>query len=367
MNKNNILNIKDNLSRLNKIKVGILGATGAVGQRFVSLLENHPIFELTDLVASERSANKLYSQTVKWILEEPMPKNVKDMKVKEVGEPHDAKLFFSALDSSVAQDIEMNYIKNGFIIISNAKNYRMNDDVPLMLADINGDHIRLLDFQNYGSGKIITNPNCVVSGLATCLKPIYDNLEIDFVNVVSMQAISGAGYPGVPSMDIVGNIIPYIKDEEKKIEIEPLKILGKIDENGFIKFADFKIFAQSNRVPVVNGHTASVMVKFKQKQNIDDIKSLFINFDNTLNIESKFGNYKIIVFEDRDDFPQPRFDVNKNYGMSVFVGHLNQKDDKIIHFVYLVHNTIRGAAGAAILNAEYFCSKNINLKKYNII
>ncbi|MCX8057936.1 MAG: aspartate-semialdehyde dehydrogenase [Spirochaetes bacterium] len=351
-----------------KINVGILGATGAVGQRFLSLLEDHPFFYITDLVASEKSAGKKYGEVVNWIIEKSLPEKFKNYIIKDVNSNFDARLFFSALDSSVAAEIEMDFIKKGYVIISNAKNFRMHENVPLLLADINPDHIKLIDYQNYGKGCIITNPNCVVSGLATSLKPLIDNFEIEFVNVTTMQAVSGAGYPGVPSIDILGNIIPYIKDEESKIETEPLKILGKLEEeNKKIKFADFKIFAQANRVPVLNGHTGSVLVKFKNKINIDDIKILYKNFETKFNFQSKFLNYKVIRFEDRDDYPQIRFDLMKDYGMSVSIGHLKKKDDYFIHYLFLTHNTIRGAAGAAILNGELLCSNSENLIKYNLV
>lgn len=351
-----------------KINVGILGATGAVGQRFVSLLDEHPFFTITDLVASERSSGKKYIDAVNWLIEKKIPEGVKNLVVKDIDSNFDAKIFFSALDSSVAYDIEKMFIERGYVVISNAKNFRMYDDVPLLLADINYEHINLIKFQSYGPGCIITNPNCVVSGLATVLKPLYQNFEIDFVNITSMQAVSGAGYPGVPSIDILNNIIPYIKDEENKIETEPLKILGEVDEkNKKIKFANFKIFAQANRVPVINGHTGSVMIKFKDNIDISDIEFVLQNYKSKITFKSKFEGYKVIDFIKKEERPQIRYDLNENFGMGVSVGHLSKKDSKIIHLVFLTHNTIRGAAGAAILNGEYFCSIEENLKKYNII
>ena len=241
-------------SENNKIPVAVLGATGSVGQKFIELLNNHPWFEVAEVAASERSAGKKYKEAVNWILSFPLPENVGNLIVKDCVPNLTSKITFSGLDSSVAGEIETQFAEEGYYVISNSKNHRMDDDVPLLIPEINPDHLELVKEQEY-KGLIVTNPNCSVIGLAIALKPLHDNFGIDAVNVVTMQAVSGAGYPGVSSLDIIDNIIPYIGgNEEQKIETEPLKILGTY-ENNKINFSKFKISAQCNRVTVLDGHT----------------------------------------------------------------------------------------------------------------
>ncbi len=340
-----------------KIPVGILGATGSVGQMFVNLLQEHPLFEIAELAASERSAEKKYSEAVNWVLAKPLPEKIGNMTVKPCEPNLDCKLVFSGLDSKVAGEIESNFAKNGYIVISNSKNHRMFDDVPLLIPDINPDHLELIKKQRYGKGMIITNPNCSTIGLCMALKPLIDNFGIEAVNVVTMQAISGAGYPGVASLDIIDNVIPYIGDEEGKMETEPLKIFGKLS-NDKIEFADFKISAHCNRVAVVDGHTECVSVKLKKKASKDEIISAWNKYKSepqNLNLPS--APKQPVHYFEKANYPQPRIHRNLENGMAASVGRLRECPLFDYKFVVLSHNTIRGAAGCAILIAELLTEK----------
>lgn len=250
-----------------KIRVGILGATGTVGQKFVQLLSNHPWFEIAALGASERSVGKAYKDAVNWLMPTPLPSHVADKTVMACETNLDCPIVFSGLDSRVAGERESAFAEAGYLVISNSKNHRMDPDVPLLIPEVNPSHTRLLSTQKT-KGKIVTNPNCSVIGLVLALKPLLDRFGLESVNVVTMQAISGAGYPGVVSLDILDNIIPFINDEESKIETEPLKILD----------SQFKISAQCNRVPVTDGHTECVSIKFKNKPSKNDIIQAWNNF-----------------------------------------------------------------------------------------
>jgi aspartate-semialdehyde dehydrogenase len=335
-----------------KIPVAVLGATGSVGQKFIELLNNHPWFEVAEVAASERSAGKKYKEAVNWILSSPMPERVANLTVKDCAPDLKSKIAFSGLDSSVAGEIESQFAEEGYYIISNSKNHRMDEDVPLLIPEINPDHLELVKEQNY-KGLIVTNPNCSVIGLAIALKPLYDNFGIDAVNVVTMQAVSGAGYPGVSSLDIVDNVIPYIGgNEEKKIETEPLKILGKY-ENNKINFSNFKISAQCNRVAVLDGHTEAVQVNLKKKTSIEEIKKVWKEFKSVpqeMNLPSAPLN-PIYYFEE-EKYPQPKLHRNLDKGMAVSIGRLRKCSLFDYKFIVLSHNTIRGAAGGALLNAE---------------
>ena len=340
-----------------KIPVGILGATGSVGQKFIQLLDNHPFFEIVQIMASDKSAGKKYKDAVNWFLPSSIPEKVANMVVDKCLPNGNIKFVFSGLDASVAGEIETSYAKAGYAVVSNAKNHRFDDDVPLLIPEVNPDHLAMISFQSYNGGMIITNPNCSTIGLTLALKPLDDTFGLEQVNVVTMQAVSGAGYPGVSSLSIIDNIVPYIGGEEEKIESEPLKILGHLD-NRKIKLNTFKISAQCNRVSVIDGHLESVQVKLKNKSSIKDIIQTWINFKGEPQIlELPTAPIQPIHYFDQPDYPQPRLHRDLEKGMAVSVGRL--KDCKLFDykFVVLSHNTMRGAAGGAILCAELLIKK----------
>lgn len=340
-----------------KITVAILGATGSVGQRFIELLVDHPWFEIVAVAASGRSFGKRYGDAVNWLLPTPLPENIASMMLSECKPPMTANLIFSALDSSVATDIEGAFANAGYMVISNSKNYRMHSDVPLLIPEVNSDHLALLTHQKFSGGKIVTNPNCSAIGLAMALKPLDDSFGIESVNVVTMQAISGAGYPGVASMDILDNIIPYIAGEEDKLETEPLKIFGKLDKDHIIE-SRIKISAQCNRVAVSDGHTECVSIKLKSrssKQELIEAWRTFSGEPQRLALPSA-PKYPIHYFEN-DYLPQPKFQRNLDKGMAVSIGRLRNCPLLDYKFTVVSHNTIRGAAGGAILCAELLVRK----------
>lgn len=341
-----------------KIPVAILGATGSVGQRFVELLTDHPWFEVVELAASDRSAGKKYSEAVNWIMQKPLPEKFANMIVKKCEPNLDAKIIFSGLDASAAGEIETAFAEAGYYVISNARNHRFDDDVPLMIPEVNHDHLALLKKQNYKGG-IVTNPNCSTIGLALALKPLHDAFGLEAVNVVTMQAISGAGYPGVSSLDIIDNVVPFIGGEEKKMETEPLKILGKLSSSK-IDFADFKISAQCNRVAVIDGHTECVQIKLKRKTSVEEIIKVWQNYKSLpqkLNLPSAPENP--IVYFNEEKYPQPKIHRNIEKGMAASVGRLREDSLFDFKFVVLSHNTIRGAAGGTILIAELMKAEGI--------
>lgn len=340
-----------------KIAVAILGATGSVGQRLVELLSHHPWFRIVALAASARSFGKPYGEAVKWLLPSPLSKNIAEIPLSECKPPIEANLIFSALDSSVATVIESGFANAGHIVISNARNFRMQSDVPLLIPEINSSHLELLSHQKFTKGKIIANPNCCAVGLSIALKPLNDLFGVEAVNVVTMQAISGAGYPGVASFDILDNIIPYIHDEEEKLETEPLKILGKLDKD-HISHARLKISAQCNRVPVTDGHTQCISIKFKKKPSKNEIIEAWRAFSGEpqkLALASA-PEFPIHYFDD-DYLPQPKLQRNIDKGMAVSVGRLRDCPLLDYKFNLVSHNTIRGAAGGAILCAELLVRK----------
>ncbi|MBX3007865.1 MAG: aspartate-semialdehyde dehydrogenase [Melioribacteraceae bacterium] len=344
---------------MSKINVAILGATGSVGQKFVELLADHPWFEVTELAASSKSAGKTYGEAVNWFMQTPLTEKFKNMIVKECLPNLNAKVVFSGLDSNVAGQIESEFANAGYVVISNAKNHRFFENVPLMIPEVNPDHLELVKTQSDWKGCIVTNPNCSTIGLVTALKPIHDQFEIESVNVVTMQAVSGAGYPGVPSLDIYDNVIPFIDGEEGKMESEPKKILGKLS-NSKIDFSDIKISAQCNRVPVIDGHTECVQIKLKKKASIEDIISAWNNFKSVpqeLNLPSapKFP----VQYYYESKYPQPKLHRNLEKGMGVAVGRLREDSLFDFKFVVLSHNTVRGAAGGTILIAELMKSKGL--------
>lgn len=328
----------------NKIPVAVIGATGSVGQKFIELLSDHPWFDLAEVAASDRSAGKKYSEAVNWILSSPIPEKVKNMIVKKCEPDLNSKLIFSALDSSVAGEVENNFAGKGYYVVSNARNHRFDDDVPLLIPEVNPDHLELIK-QRKDHGAIITNPNCSIIGLAIALKPIYDKFGIDAVNVVTLQAVSGAGYPGLPGIDIIDNVIPFISGEEEKMETEPLKIFGSYKNSKFDP-ADIKISAQCNRVGVIDGHTECVQIKLKRKASREEIIESWKNFTSLpqkLKLPSAPEN-PIIYFYD-EDYPQPRIHRDIENGMAVSIGRLRECSLMDYKFVILSHNTIRGAAG----------------------
>lgn len=340
-----------------KITVAILGATGSVGQRFVDLLSRHPWFQIVALGASERSFGKPYGEAVKWLLPTPLPGHIAAMPISECKPPMTANLIFSALDSSVAAIVESAFANAGNIVISNAKNFRMQSDIPLLIPEVNSSHLELLGHQKFSGGKIITNPNCCAIGLAIALKPLTDLFQVEAVNVVTMQAISGAGYPGVTAFDILDNIIPYIDDEEEKLETEPLKILGKFDKD-HISNAVIKISAQCNRVPVTDGHTQCVSIKFQTKPPKKDVIEAWRAFSGEAQklVLASAPEFPIHYFDD-EYLPQPKLQRNIDKGMAVSIGRLRDCSLLDYKFHLVSHNTIRGAAGGAILCAELLVRK----------
>ena len=345
------------MSSNEKIPVGILGATGSVGQKFIELLSNHPWFQIAELAASEKSAGKLYKDAVNWILSTPLPEEVANITVQECEPNLKSKLVFSGLDSSVAGGVEEAFAKKGYYVVSNSKNHRMDKDVPLLVPEINPDHLEIIKAQDYNGGCIVTNPNCSTIGMVLALKPLLDNFGLEAVNVVTMQALSGAGYPGVSSLDIIDNVIPYISGEEPKLESEPLKIFGTFKENKIIN-NEIKISAQCNRVAVLDGHMECVQVKLKKKASIEEIKKAWDNFSSEpqkLNLPT--APLKPIYYFEEDKYPQPRIHRNLDKGMAVSTGRLRKDPLFDYKFVVLSHNTNRGAAGGALLCAEIMKAK----------
>jgi aspartate-semialdehyde dehydrogenase len=347
---------------MKKMEVGVLGATGLVGQYFVALLENHPWFDLKWLGASDRSAHRTYRQAAMWRLSEPMPESTAEMMVEECEPGMAPKLIFSALDSKVAGEIEGKFASQGHIVVSNASNYRMEPDVPLLVPEVNPEHLALVKQQGSKrgwKGMIVTNPNCSTVVLTMALAPLERQFGLQRVLVTTMQAISGAGYPGVPALDIVGNVIPFIHNEESKIETETRKILGRLKKK-VVEDAPFPVSAQTNRVPVIDGHTESISVELKHPAKIEDLVDSWMRFQG-IPQERQLPSAppRPVIFLPGVDRPQPRLDVLKEGGMVAFVGHVRACPVLHFRFVAMGHNTIRGAAGAALLNAELMDSEKM--------
>jgi aspartate-semialdehyde dehydrogenase len=337
-----------------KQSVGILGATGMVGQRFVQLLENHPWFEITWLAASDRSSGKSYGEAVNWKLPTPLPASIARMPVSPATPNAAPRIIFAALDAQIALDMEPRFAEAGCAVITNSSAFRMAPDVPLVIPEVNADQMALIEQQSWrrqSGGYIVTNPNCCAVGLVLGLKPLADAFGLEAVFVATMQAISGAGYPGVPAMDILGNVIPYIKNEEEKLEAETLKLLGTTVA-GKVQPLDAKITAHCNRVAVENGHTESVSVKFRRKASREDILAAWQNFHPLRSQNLPSAPAQPIEFESAPDRPQPRLDVDRGAGMTTTIGRLRPCGLLDWKFTLLSHNTVRGAAGAALLNAE---------------
>ncbi|MFP4483737.1 MAG: aspartate-semialdehyde dehydrogenase [Spirochaetaceae bacterium] len=334
-----------------RIDVAVLGATGTVGQKFVLLLEGHPLFRIREVVASERSAGKPYGETCNWKQDRPIPEDVARLTVKSLDAALSAPVLFSGLDSSVAGEAETRLAGAGHFVVSNSKNHRMDRDVPLVIPEINSDHLALVKTQKHG-GAIVTNPNCSTMFLTMALAPLHRAFGVEAVAVTTMQAISGAGYPGVPSMDILGNIIPYIAGEEDKVETETQRILGTLDGDA-ITPAPFPVSAQCNRVPVFDGHTESVSVRLSGSPNPEDIAEALRSFRGTPQEHDlpSAPAHPLRVME-QPDRPQPARDIWVDKGMATMVGRIRPCPVMGAKFMVMGHNTVRGAAGAAILNAE---------------
>ncbi len=339
-----------------RISVGILGATGMVGQTLVQQIDKHPWFKVTELAASDKSAGERYGEVMKnrWNISSAMPDYARDLVVKECRPNLDCDLVLSALDSSVAKEVEEDFAKSGYAVSSNAKNHRMDPDVPLLIPEINAGHVELIKKQQKQrgwKGFIVTDPNCSTIHMCLALKPLLDSFGIEKVMVTTMQALSGAGYPGVSSMDIVDNVIPFIYDEEEKVETEPLKIFGSFSKDG-INPAGMKVSAQCNRVAVRHGHTECVSVKLSKKVSEKEIIKSFEEFAPNMSLGLPSSPKHPVVYLENDNRPQPKLDVNLENGMASVVGRLRACSILDYKFVVLGHNLIRGAAGAAILNAE---------------
>jgi aspartate-semialdehyde dehydrogenase len=339
---------------MQRIEVGVLGATGMVGQQFALQLADHPWFSLTWLAASERSEGRKYREAAPWRLPVPIPGDCADRQVDGCVPGRGPKVVFSALDASVAGDIEQAFAAAGHIIVSNARNYRMDAVVPLLVPEVNADHLALTSRQcatRGWKGAIVTNPNCSTVFLAMVLAALRD-FEPRAVVVSTMQAVSGAGYPGVPSLDILGNVVPFIGGEEEKMESETKKILGRMNAEG-IEPHPVAISAHTNRVPVVNGHTETVSVGFAVKPPEAEVKAALVSFaGKPQQLKLPTAPARAIEYLEEQNRPQPRLDVDRGAGMTVSVGRLRACRVLDYKLVVLGHNTVRGAAGAAVLNAE---------------
>ncbi len=345
-----------------KIPVGVLGATGAVGQKFIKLLEDHPWFEVTAVAASERSAGKPYAEVVAWKQNTPVPEPVRRLEVKPCAPGLKCRLVFSGLDAAVAGPVEADFAQAGYVVLSNSRNHRLEDDVPLVIPEVNADHFGLVPVQRRNrnaKGYIVTNSNCTTMFLAMSLAPLHKAFAVEKVLVTTMQAISGAGYPGVPSLDILGNVIPFISGEEEKVEVETRKILGRFNGSS-VDYADFVVSAQCNRVPVEDGHTESVSVRLSKETTVAEITEVMNSFSGPpQRLQLPSAPERPIVVMQEKDRPQPRFDVNFSGGMATLIGRIRPCPVLGWRFIALGHNTVRGAAGASILNAEFLKAEGL--------
>jgi aspartate-semialdehyde dehydrogenase len=341
-------------------RVGILGATGMVGQRFIQLLSNHPWFEIAWLAASDRSAGKTYAEACRWKLDTPLPARIAAMTLEPnvpeavTGELPIPKIIFAALDADIARELEPKFAAAGCAVISNSSAFRMVADVPLVVPEVNADHLALIETQSWrreSGGYIVTNPNCSAIGLVLALKPLEERFGIESLFVSTMQAVSGAGYPGVASLDILGNVVPFIKNEEEKLQEEVGKLLGRLS-GATIEILDAKVSAHCNRVPVEDGHTECVSIKFKKKALREEILAAWNEFLPLEGLHLPTAPEQPVEYDASVDRPQPRLDRMRGRGMAATVGRLRECTLLDWKFVVLSHNTIRGAAGAAVLNAE---------------
>ncbi len=341
-----------------RYSVAVLGATGMVGQKFVQLLDGHPWFRVTALAASQRRVGKRYGEEVDWIVSQDVPEYARDIEMVPMEPKYvDADIVFSALPSDVAREVEAKFAEEGFVVASNASAFRMDEDVPLVIPEVNPEHLQLIEVQKKKrgwDGFIVTNPNCTTITLVLSLKPLMD-LGLKTVRMASMQALSGAGYPGVPSLAITDNIIPFIKGEEEKVETETLKLLGRL-EGDKVKFADLRVSASCHRVPVIDGHTEAVWVEFDRDVTVDDMVSAF---ESLKPLDLPTSPEKVIIVRKEENRPQPRLDRDAGKGMSIVVGRVRKDGERSAKYIVLGHNTVRGAAGASILNAELMVSEKI--------
>jgi aspartate-semialdehyde dehydrogenase len=344
-----------------KWKAGVLGATGVVGQRLVQLLADHPWFELTEVAASERSSGKTYAEATRWQLDAPIPAAARNLVVRSLDPSLECDFVFSALDSSVAGPAEEDFARAGYPVVSNSRNHRMDPDVPLLIPEVNAQHLDAIPVQQknrgYDTGFIVTNPNCSTAGLVLVLKPLAEVFGLERIFVVTLQAISGAGYPGVPSMDIQGNVVPFISGEEEKMEAEPQKLLGKWDGGRFVD-AGLGISAHCNRVPVLDGHLECVSLSLKKIASLAEVREALRNFQVDAELASlPTAVRNPVVVLDEDNRPQPRRDVNAGNGMAAVVGRVRECPLLDVKLTLLSHNLVRGAAGAALLNAELLAAR----------
>ena len=344
----------------NKLPVGILGATGIVGQRFIQMLEQHPWFEVAWLAASDRSEGRPYAEAARWRLKTAIPSRIASMTIAPAKPERAPKIIFAALDAGIARELEPQFAEAGCAVVSNSSALRMQADVPLVIPEVNPDHIALIETQAWhkkSNGFAVTNPNCSAIGLVLALAPLHRHFQLEAVMAVTMQAVSGAGYPGVPSLDILGNVIPYIKNEEEKMEEEAQKLLGTLT-GGSIVPAPFTMSAQCNRVAVEDGHTESVSIRLKKKAKAEEIIAAWNDFRaEPQHLRLPSAPEQPAVYLTAPDRPQPRFDVDLGGGMTTAVGRLRPCNVLEWKFTILSHNTIRGAAGAALLNAELLKAK----------
>jgi aspartate-semialdehyde dehydrogenase len=348
-----------------QIPVAILGATGSVGQRFISLLDNHPWFKVVALAASDRSVGQTYAKATRWVLDTPMPDYAKDMVIVPANtESVQAKIVFSALHTEIANELEPQFAKAGAAVCSNASSYRRGDDVPLLLPEINADHIHIVKHQRQNknwSGCIVTNPNCTSTGLTIALKALDNAFGVKKVFATSLQALSGAGYPGVPSLDIMDNVIPNVANggEEEKVEWEPRKMLGKFISDK-IELADIRFSAHTNRVAVIDGHTVCASVELAHPTDPETASAILRDFSAPASARDLPSSPRpVISVREEADRPQPRLDRLIGKGMTTIVGRLRRDPILDLKFVVLSHNTIRGAAGASIYNAELLVSEGL--------
>ncbi len=335
-------------------QIGILGATGMVGQRFIQLLENHPWFEVAWLAASDRSSGKRYGDAARWKLDTQLPQRIADMPVSPAEPTGAPKVIFAALDADIAREMEPKFAAAGCAVISNSSAFRMHPNVPLVIPEVNAEHLHLIDEQSWrkeSGGYIVTNPNCSAIGLVMALRPLEERFGIEAIFVTTMQAISGAGYPGVASLDILGNVVPYIKNEEEKMEEETLKLLGRFEGHA-VKPLDAKMSAHCNRVAVEDGHTESVSIKLRTKASKEEILAAWREFAPLKGQALPTAPVQPVEWTEAPDRPQPRLDRMRGNGMAATVGRLRPCGLLDWKFTVLSHNTIRGAAGAALLNAE---------------
>ena len=353
---------------MKKLRVGILGATGMVGQNYISLLEDHPWFEVTHLVASPSSAGNKYSDAVagRWHMKKDIPKNAKDLKVCSITDLENSRkncdFVFSALDSGIAKEWEEKYAEADIPVVSNASAHRRTPDVPMVIPEINHQHLDIIPMQKksrgWKKGFIVVKPNCSLQSYMAPLFALHNKFRIKKAIITTMQAVSGAGHPGVSSFDIVDNVIPYIGGEEEKSEKEPKKILGKIEGNKIAYDDSFTISAHCNRVNTIDGHMACVSVEFEKKPEKNEILKIWKNFRSApQELNLPFAPKQPIIYREEENRPQTRLDRDNDKGMAVTVGRLRECKVLQWRFVGLSHNTVRGAAGGGILNAELLKAK----------